>query len=804
MLALEVCRSGATDQEILDWLDEATPPVLRQSVEELQHLRGSGGSLSMEDEAITVACLCAANDPRETFELVCWQWAPVERGDLVRQLLHRRTTSWCNRFARVATTTDLGGAWWLIRLLVLEGLAERPGGNYLERMVAYLVKHPYETRDGPRVAAALRQDPGLLETEVWEVLATARRLGPAWLSALVELAEEGHRDRLLDSAWRILISDGRPVDQRWFLDLVQQLQPSTGELSSRQVGLLRMTGSANGPVVLWALAGLRILFEAGRVEVDDLLSVRAPLQRRDKRTALAHIALLATAAKRFPSRGNEVAETVAVALDHERRDVRERAQLVLERVSLDGPKRRAPADVRTLELGPKARPGPAAFEPLQSAPQLVELLLTLMATPGSAVDVERAIDGAIRFKHDITESGRTALDQGWRAGPDNGGYLFGAHTLARTLAAPWLSCLGDASWSENVYDADHQRSGVRDVSLTGRTDVRLRQVSMAIQSPITQSLSTPTTNDGSLTLGVLRERLRTTQGAPAFWSDVDTAAFRIAPEEYSAIETIRFSTVGRVIAADVLRIAGHQSQWEILPCKPGIAWHDRAPKPALAKGVAGSMLEALPESSISDPWLDRSKLSREAQLTTLWSLLLPHHRELHAAHAFPLVAATLDWDYSIFGQLILSLGEGREVTSPVAVSALACALAARRIEHRGAAIDAVVELATYGLLDGAELGRQISQLFTEGQVVVGSRIATALAEAGRALGPRSGPVLDAHIPLLPVLCQRRDGHAFAETTADLATSLGRRIVLPPELAELAGGHASSALARAVRRIPKPI
>ena len=823
MLALEMCRSGATDQEILDWFNEATPEVRKRSVEELRYLRDRTGTMFMDDETMTVACLCAADDPQETYELITYQRAPVERRDLIRRLVHRRTRPWCDRFARIATTATFGGTWWLIRLMILEGLIERPGGHYLGLMVGRIVTHPYYTQDGPRVVAALRQDPGLLEAEVWEVLAKPCNLGPAWLSALVELADEGYRDRLLDAGWRTLVADCSPVDQTWFLDLLKQLQPSTDELASRLTGLLRMTASDSGSVALWALAGLRDLFEAGRVELDDLLAIRAPLQRRDKRTAWAHLALLERTAKRCPSRGSEVAETVAVALEHQRRDVRERAQRILERVAPDAAAARAPAEVRSLELKAKTRPAPAPFEPLQSAQELVELLLTMMAMPGSAIDVERAFDGAMRFKHDISESGRTALDQGSQAGSGQSVYAFGAHTLARALVKPLSSSLGDASWTEGVYDNDQHSTDVRERSLQRMTKLRLEQIRMAIHSPITQLLSTPTSNDGTLALEALRERLRSTRGAPAFRSDLGAAAFRIAPEDYGALRTICFGTMGEWIAADVKRIAGHRHQWEAVAWYannsyddganhrgnghaegPGIIWQDAAPEPAPANEFVGSVLDRRRmRERAQREWAIRWPFADLESLTGSWSLLLPHHRELHAAHAFPLVAATLETTSPIFGQLILSLGEGRQLTGPIVASALACALPAERVEHRGAAVDAMIELATYGLLDGAELGRQIVRLLAE-EHVVGSRIATALAEAGRALGPYSGPVLDAHVQLLPVLRQRRDGHAFAETTADLATSLGRRVVLPPEMAELAAGRSSSALARAARRIPKHI
>jgi hypothetical protein len=88
-------------------------------------------------------------------------------------------------------------------------------------------------------------------------------------------------------------------------------------------------------------------------------------------------------------------------------------------------------------------------------------------------------------------------------------------------------------------------------------------------------------------------------------------------------------------------------------------------------------------------------------------------------------------------------------------------------------------------------------------VITGTRLAAELQEAARALGPLSGAVLDALVGVLPSLPGRRDAHLFADLTAQLAVELGRTVALPAALADLARGRSSSALARALRRVPPP-
>lgn len=130
----------------------------------------------------------------------------------------------------------------------------------------------------------------------------------------------------------------------------------------------------------------------------------------------------------------------------------------------------------------------------------------------------------------------------------------------------------------------------------------------------------------------------------------------------------------------------------------------------------------------------------------------------------------------------------------------ALGLSAKSGDERARAVDAVVDLAAAALLDGPELGTQAQRLLGA-EIVTGTRIAAALAEADRATPVAAGPILDALTVLLPTLPGRRAAHLFVDLLAQLATRTGRSVALPGEFAALRTGRSNSALAAACRRVP---
>jgi hypothetical protein len=151
--------------------------------------------------------------------------------------------------------------------------------------------------------------------------------------------------------------------------------------------------------------------------------------------------------------------------------------------------------------------------------------------------------------------------------------------------------------------------------------------------------------------------------------------------------------------------------------------------------------------------------------------------------------------------LLAAIGAAPTAPGMVACSALGYGLSAPAALDRTTATDALIELGTHGLL-GSELGPQLALHLADGHVT-GSRIAGALDDAARALGPLGGQILDTLEAVLPVMRGRRDAHLFVDLTGRLANELGRTVVLPAPLRDLAASRARSVLARACRRVPIP-
>lgn len=184
----------------------------------------------------------------------------------------------------------------------------------------------------------------------------------------------------------------------------------------------------------------------------------------------------------------------------------------------------------------------------------------------------------------------------------------------------------------------------------------------------------------------------------------------------------------------------------------------------------------------------------------MWPLMLPHHPELLAAHSHPRLNRALDKNRSGTEPLLDSIAASRLTTGPIACSALALGLSAKNGDERTHAVDAVIDLADSGKLDGTQLGHQISWLLIE-SVASGQRVVQGLAEGSRASGNAANAVLDALQAVMPVLPGRRDAHVFVDLDAQLASGTRRTILLPDEVLVLRAGRSSSAIAAACRRVP---
>ena len=131
----------------------------------------------------------------------------------------------------------------------------------------------------------LRQQWAIAEAPTWGMFRTAtpslgdpshalvdgrlRNIGDIWPGALMGLCSSGEldRDRLLDAVLEGLLRDDfRPKQLRWFLGLLELMEPTTDELAVRQPALVALLSVALPTTVSMAIGRLA---EIGARRFDD-------------------------------------------------------------------------------------------------------------------------------------------------------------------------------------------------------------------------------------------------------------------------------------------------------------------------------------------------------------------------------------------------------------------------------------------------------------------------------------------------------------------------------------------------------
>ncbi len=224
-------------------------------------------------------------------------------------VLSDRRPPWLGEWADAVLS--LGGAegwhfgitdhWRLVRRLVRAGLCERPrSSRYIHGMIVSVQAFGGQSN----VLQELRDDPGLLDDEVWDIFETEPERGmlsllptegspwPAstWEGALAVLAGEGRisRSRLLDATLDGLERDFREVRARWFALMHETLVPTLDEQAERVDRFLALTVSRNPSTVSFALKVLTALEKADRLEPGSVAASIGPvLVARAKGTVLS-------------------------------------------------------------------------------------------------------------------------------------------------------------------------------------------------------------------------------------------------------------------------------------------------------------------------------------------------------------------------------------------------------------------------------------------------------------------------------------------------------------------------------------
>ncbi len=688
------------------------------------------------------------------------------------------------------------------------------------------------------VLEALRADPGLLEVELWELLATegaGRALGqhdnwldkPArypggpqsdghpertWRHALVSLAADGtlDRDRLLDQVLLAPLCDWRQVDVSWFVGLHEALEPNIDEVAGRQGVYTRLLTVDLGPAVKAAQKQLTRLIRDQRLQVEPLLDAsRATLGRTDKASVSAQLRLLGALAKAHPAA--PIAEVVRTALGHPRDDVREQAERLLGTLGEFA----TPALVAERAFAapaPQPRPQPGRVVPVADADELGDLFLRLVEEADDPIELERLIDGLLRLADERPTQAAVLERRLQEAQLYRGDLRLGVATLARA----WLSSRRRFGSESVSITLAHSHFGSRPApleTLFGVGGRRLSDVGRAVRHGASQSLALPSYDDGTIDPADLSARLVALgrrNGPPAYEAAI--ATLRVDPARLAEVVVPRSAGLsGRVVTRAVRRMGERTPQWrrEFRELPPRRSWErtgrrlatyaDPASPPAADSPVDALMARAQPWATVPDELEYGEYEPRFEQNLAFCALLLPHHPDLLAAHSHPLLHRDLGKDRGVCGGLHDALARSRVSTNAPVASALVLGLAAKDVRARTAAQDAVIDLCRFGLLDGTEVGVQAA-LHLVDNAVVGQRVAGGLAEIARATDHTVVPVLDALRAVLPVLPGRRDAVSFLDLAADLCQRTGGRVELPREFRDLAASKASSATARVARRL----
>ncbi|GIJ78672.1 hypothetical protein SAMN05443287_102362 [Micromonospora phaseoli] len=653
---------------------------------------------------------------------------------------------------------------------------------------------------------------------------------PAVPAALARLATEGVVDRamLLDGAIGRLLRGDRPAALRAFTTLLDQLAPTTAEVTARTTDYLRLLTDAPAPVATMAQKALRKLPE---VELESLLEMsRQVLLRPDKALVKAQLSWLDRLARQHRDRAGQIAEVIAVAAGHPAIELRERAVALAARHGVD-PATGDGAPARTRPRGDDLPPPPAlapAAEPVTELDELVEEVAALLGTPYQGAPLERVLDGLVRLTATDGARVRAALDpvierRHWSwAGEHRWDPLCLCETVVEVLKSAGVRRPDRRRDRWEKLLASIRRSGPAAPELLA-TDprvppvhrllrARLAEIGARLDTPGHPGLvAAPTATNGLLDPLALLERLAALgDREPGYW-DLTQALLRLPAgtdqtihDKAAALGTPagqRFAAWlrdgglpqpvmrARTLTRDPRRSDRH---WEYayLPAeRVTVELH-----PPDGHVDRYGLLTAPATHLVGDHygWVH------------LWPSLLPGHRGVVTAYALPLVAAAADMDQRDGTTVLPLLAEAGGPGGVALDLAVAYGLGARHAPDRVATVDALLALAAAGDLDATGTGAQLGTLAAR-QLVKLTRVVEPLRDAAQAGAPLTvWRLLAATLPaVLTAPTPTRGIGDLLTLAAETATATGVRIEVPG-LADVAGRGGSSRLVTEARRLHRAL
>lgn len=165
----------------------------------------------------------------------------------------------------------------------------------------------------------------------------AQKSGGRWAEALVVLASEGRldRQRLIDASLDALNLGFAQFRAGWFSRFHESLKPIPDERAARSERYLALLASPLGPTVSFALAALKIVQRAGKLDAGAVLArIEPAMFAKTAASAMGALALLANSARSATKLHSEIARVAAIGFEHPSSEVQAAALALLETCAL--------------------------------------------------------------------------------------------------------------------------------------------------------------------------------------------------------------------------------------------------------------------------------------------------------------------------------------------------------------------------------------------------------------------------------------------------------------------------------------
>lgn len=674
------------------------------------------------------------------------------------------------------------------------------------------------------------------------------RFGEAneWPKVLVKLAGEGVLDRgeLLDSCTSALLRGDRPGSLRGYVAVYEELSPTAAEVGERLATYLGILASGPGAAAKPAQRDLRAMDAVTPLDVRTLADACTDVfSRTETGLAGSQLGWIDAAIKRDPAAVSLLLPTIATAFTHPAFPVQQRAlklvgkharkadREVLEQIrgaiqDIDPVLRADAEQALAAQSGSAAETEAAAREttaiprlpeyqptPMPDPPATIGELVTALAAPLAgvhvdAIEVERILAGTAVLAHRDRAALEAALTPLWDRYGDvttNRWGLLDGGIYPKAVASLCEALLG------RYRGFEHGRLGWATVSMPieDAAHARLHELARLFDAggTVPVLLATPTGAEGGLDPSVLLERLAAYRacGATPMRRDLQQALLRLppdpGPEPAAALAELPPLPGPVPDLDDYLSQVTDDETANLMPlARPLILPRSGPPLPP--PGTEDELFD--PFWIVSPPWNpnDRDVFGRVGSPeTNHWPITLPHHPELLAAHAIPVLYNQANGADSadartLFPQFADTLGR----PGPLAHLALAYGLAADQMTNRVAAQDAMLTLAARDLLRPEHLGLLAAQLWKR-DMIRWRRLINSLREVEQAGAPAQ--VFATAVAMLRTLAATPGVSGLPDLlllASRCATTAGIRGAEIPGLADLAEAKKPARVGQEARRL----